>query len=267
MFILEFSGFRGGNLNGDQHSFKRFVCPDGNITETGECDPNTPPEDGRVSIEEYEIRPDYAYKVAVEVKNYQVDQKSNIYMGNFSSKAGIPETPSFKKSTTQPTDIPSSSITVVLEVDNLNEKNGIIEWSALLISQVGCDNEEILYGKNADYCSDENPCPKSRSWSEVAHADCVKQYQTTNEQWNIVGIRDENGLAERSPIYYTIGTDKCALDKQEYCNGPLKPSTEYNVTLRIFTKNSYRDIHIITFTTGEYILHTKCLNIVITNSF
>lgn len=253
MFVLEFLGWRGGNLNGDQHKFNRLVCPDGNISTSGECSRNKPPEDGKVSIEEYEIRPDYSYSVAIEIKNYQVDQKSEIRLGNFSSKAGIPETPLFKEATVQATDIPSSSATVILQIQNLNEKNGLIEWSALLISQVGCDDEDVAQLKVADFCSELKPCPKSRSWSDVAHADCVKQYQTTNEQWNIASIREEKEITDQNTIHYTIGTDKCAVDKQEYCNGPLKPNTEYNVTLRIFTKNSYRDIHIITFTTGECI--------------
>lgn len=202
-------------------------------------------------IQESELRPDYNYKVEVEIKNYQVEQRSQIESAYFSSKAGLPEKPTFNKATTQETDIPSSSVTVVLQVESLNEKNGVIEWSALLVSQVGCDDEEVDHQKITGYCTDRDPCPKSRTWSEVAHADCVKQYRTTNEEWNIVGIDAKDGSPDQNTVYYTIGTDRCALDKQEYCNGPLKPSTDYNVTLRIYTKNSYRDIHIVTFTTGE----------------
>lgn len=251
MFILGFSGWRESELTEDKHTFHRLVCADGYITETGECNHRAPPRNGRIFIKESELRPDYQYKVAIEMKNYAVELRSDTDYAKFTSKAGLPEKPSFKKATTEVTDIPSSSVTVVLEVENLNEENGVIEWSALLVSQVGCDDEEVVHQKITGYCSELEPCPKSRTWSEVAHADCVKQYRTTNEQWNIVGVGEKDGSPDHNTVYYTIGTDKCPIDKQDYCNGPLKPSTDYNVTLRIFTKNSYRDIHIVIFTTGE----------------
>lgn len=232
----------------------RLVCVDGLIAEDGQCYHKSPSPSGRVAIRETELRPDYDYKVSIEVKNYEVRQKSKYSWGEFSSKAGLPEMPSFNKATTQETDVPSSSVTVVLQVENLNDKNGVIERAALLVAEVGCVDEEVIHQKITDYCSKDHPCPKSLSWSDVAHADCTKQYQTTNEKWNIVEADEKDASSDPDTVYYTIGSDKCAIDKAEYCNGPLKPSTEYNVTLRIFTKNSYRDIPITIFTTGKCIL-------------
>lgn len=253
MFILEFSGRRKGDYNGDRHSFMRLVCVDGSITVDGNCYRKSPLPSGRVTIQETELRPDYDYKVYIEVKNYEVSMKSKNNWGQFSSKAGLPEMPSFNKATTQETDVPSSSVTIVLKVENLNDKNGVIERSALLVQQVGCVDEEVIHQKITDYCTIDNPCPKSLSWSDVAHADCTKQYQTTNEKWNIVDVGEKDKSSEQDAVHFTIGSDKCAIDNAKYCNGPLKPSTEYNVTLRIFTKNSYRDIHITIFATGKYI--------------
>ncbi|KAL5288781.1 hypothetical protein ACFFRR_009161 [Megaselia abdita] len=253
MFDVRFSGKRKGNVSALPHEFKRLVCPDGSIPESEVCDHEKPRENGKISIVESNLYPDYNYTVAIQILNYQVDQPSVTRLEEFTSKAGLPETPEFKIKEITKTDVPSSTATVVLEVENLNDQNGLIERSALLVSQIGCDDEEVINRKDTDYISDDNPYPKPLSWSDVAHADCVQQYQTTNEEWNIVGVDGRDGSSDQKLVQYTIGTDKCAIDKEEYCNGPLKPSTYYNVTLRIFTRNSYRDIHVKDFSTESLI--------------
>lgn len=251
MFILEFSGERDG-FSDNKHSFKRKVCANGKITEDGNCYNTHPNENGSVFIEEANLLPDYNYNVDVTIKNEDVEDRSPINFLKFQSPSGIPEMPTFRKVGVKETEVPSSSIKVEIQVDQLNDENGIINRSALLVSEIGCDDEELANQKIFDYCTETKPCPKPLTWSEASQADCVKQYQTTNEDWNIIGVTEKDASSKSGSVSFTIGVEKCEIDQDFYCNGPLKPSTEYNVTLRIYTKNSYRDIHIDIFITRKY---------------
>lgn len=101
------------------------------------------------------------------------------------------------------------------------------------------------------------------SWND-AYANnkkkCVNQYQSTQIRWNPL-----SGLhANETYITYTIGNRKCpetlpdmcpnsgeCASKKIYCNGPLKPATEYYLVLRFFSRSGYNDVALLEFATDS----------------
>jgi hypothetical protein len=81
-----------------------------------------------------------------------------------------------------------------------------------------------------------------KSWKDVENKNCKPQYQIKefNEKEEKLKTNSEN-------FFYTIGTEKC--DSKRYCNGELKPGTNYKLTLRVFTSAGFADSVFVPFET------------------
>ncbi|XP_025205820.1 tyrosine-protein phosphatase 10D isoform X2 [Melanaphis sacchari] len=88
--------------------------------------------------------------------------------------------------------------------------------------------------------------PPMRTWAEAAPYPFILAYQTTPDQW--MPFKDQNDEV------FDIGADNtCSInDKKSYCNGPLRPVTNYRLKLRAFTADGFQDSWTVPFTTrGE----------------
>ncbi|KFB37699.1 AGAP011650-PA-like protein [Anopheles sinensis] len=96
------------------------------------------------------------------------------------------------------------------------------------------------------------------NWHGVINTPCVKQYQTTPVRWNPMTTASRSD----DPIEYVIGREQCneekchgeeCNDKNQYCNGPLKPGTEYALVVRVFSRSAYSDSPFRSFRTDSLI--------------
>lgn len=125
-------------------------------------------------------------------------------------------------------------------------------YVALLLSQKSCAGTPVMtYNVSKSW-------PNVASWDEVG-GDCIYQYQTTPKHWN----PDEDNQNKRADnvedISFTIGIDKCPDESKRYCNGPLRPDTEYHMVVRLFTTSGYNDAALLEFKTQAAIKVTLIL--------
>lgn len=59
---------------------------------------------------------------------------------------------------------------------------------------------------------------------------------------------------QKDTIFYDIGADEtCRInDEKNYCNGPLRPMTNYRLKLRAFTTNGFQDSWTVPFSIREF---------------
>lgn len=141
-------------------------------------------------------------------------------------------------------DAPNPTKTAKISLsENIFESDvGSIMYVALLLSERHCQPDPVPE-RNLSVA-----WPLVPSWAEVSHMPCIVQYQTTPKAWNPISQTTRSGRDDEH-ISYVIGSDDCGV-VQEYCNGPLKPGTEYALVVRIFTQSGYSDSAIQIFHTG-----------------
>ncbi|XP_017960654.1 phosphatidylinositol phosphatase PTPRQ [Drosophila navojoa] len=240
-FVLHITGVRAER----QISYQEGVAPDNHDRE------------GRMSHSITNLLPEVEYTVRVAVKTRNVDTLSASESKVWESPAGLPsglddDIVGKMRVSAYDTNHPTSSAIVNLPRDILNSESGKIKYVALLLSQKHCaDKPKLTYNVSKSW-------PPVASWDEVG-GDCIHQYQTTPERWN---PNDEIhiGRADKSEdITFIIGTDKCPDQTKRYCNGPLKPNTEYHMVVRLFTSSGYNDAALLEFKTEAAIKVTIIL--------
>ncbi|XP_037826441.1 receptor-type tyrosine-protein phosphatase eta isoform X1 [Lucilia sericata] len=236
-FLLEFTGSR---QDYDTVHFQREFQAEFN-------------SDGVVIFNETNLRPEYSYSVSVSVKTKDVDIFSTAVRDKFESPAGIPnklEVADINKSRVEAYENsnPSKTAIVRFPADILESDSGTIMYVALLLSQKDCDKIQLRYGAMNTILE----WPTTKSWNNVyedKNSDCITQYQTTPAHWNPRSRR----AATSNEIEFVIGTEDCVGSSSAYCNGPLKPDTEYSLVIRLFTKSGYNDAAILEFRTDALI--------------
>ncbi|XP_075165181.1 protein tyrosine phosphatase 52F [Haematobia irritans] len=236
-FLVHFNGIRPGF---DDHIFQRTVEPHFN-------------EKGLITYNEAELKPEYNYSVNVSVKINSVDAYSDHASVSFESPAGIPrsmdnETLERARVEAHQNSNPSKIAVVRFPAEILSSDYGTILYVALLLSQKNCNQEPELKFGAMDTAMN---WPNVKSWGEVygnRNSDCIEQYQTTPVRWKPT---DSNSRSTNE-IEFVIGTDDCA-GTTRICNGPLKPDTEYDLVIRLFTKSGYNDAALLDFRTEALI--------------
>ncbi|XP_055854134.1 receptor-type tyrosine-protein phosphatase H [Episyrphus balteatus] len=203
---------------------------------------------GYMNFIETDLSPEYQYDVTISVRNKDVLKTSEAKLLTFDSPAGIPDKiEDISAAKVNPFDAsnPTSSAVVRFSADLLNSEAGTIQYAALLLSQKNCNPEPKLLVGALD---SSNEWPDSESWTDAySNADCIKQYQTTPIRWQPIQPRSGN------IIEYTVGAESCSNISKRYCNGPLKPDTEYQMVIRLFTKSSFSDAGVLEFKTDSLI--------------
>ncbi|XP_037949787.1 phosphatidylinositol phosphatase PTPRQ [Teleopsis dalmanni] len=259
-FLVKFVGVRE---NYGTESFTRHIKPEYN-------------RHGKMVHNETDLKPQYQYKVSVEVQTKDVDRLSDEEWGYFDAPAGIPKKLSSDEvSLTQVSayeaDNPTISAKVRFPKDILESESGSVLYVALLISEKSCNPEPQLVYAAMD---SRNIWPNSLNWVEVYEESnaCISQYQTTPLRWDPLdqktnefksSISGSRELDDDDFITYTIGSDKCKGSMERYCNGPLRADTEYYLVIRLFTKSGYSDAVMLEFKTDSLIQLTIILSSVI----
>jgi len=70
--------------------------------------------------------------------------------------------------------------------------------------------------------------------------------------YNVIIVSYVRRLDQNDGVF-DIGTDdSCSInDKKSYCNGPLRPVTNYRLKLRAFTADGFQDSWTVPFTTRK----------------
>uniref|UniRef100_A0A8D8B6L2 protein-tyrosine-phosphatase n=1 Tax=Culex pipiens TaxID=7175 RepID=A0A8D8B6L2_CULPI len=194
------------------------------------------------------LEPEYVYNVSLVVFVEDVDNHSTPLYLEFRAPAGIPE---FKEDVSwgsvnvmgapNPTHTAKISLSEII----FDSEVGNIKYVALLLSERHCqadpERKRALSGA----------WPDMASWADVYHLECSPQYQTTPKLWDPIAARRYFGRSDEQ-IMFVIGSETCD-DGREYCNGPLKPGTEYALIVRIFTDSGFSDSPIQYFQTDSLI--------------
>ncbi|XP_065077843.1 phosphatidylinositol phosphatase PTPRQ-like [Ochlerotatus camptorhynchus] len=242
-FSGQFIGYKGAF----EHTFgwTRTIDPSDEILET-------------YSLTEERLEPELQYNVSIMVFVEDVGNHSNAKFLSFLSPAGIPNiTNEINWGTVNVMNAPNPTRTARIWIsDFIFQSNvGSITNVALLVSERHCQADPVPK-RNLSI-----EWPDVLSWKVAAQMPCIPQYQTTPKQWNPIETRKRAGR-QTAEVEYIIGKDHCEED-QEYCNGALKPGTEYALIVRIFTNSGYSDSTIQFFQTDSLIQ----LTVIVTSIF
>ncbi|XP_058466435.1 receptor-type tyrosine-protein phosphatase F [Malaya genurostris] len=237
-FMGQFLGYRDGlehNLD-----WSRTLAPEESLSE-------------KYSFVEHRLEPEFHYNVSIMVFVDNVYNHSEPRFLSFDSPAGIPELKEdISWGTVNVLDAPNPTRTVRISLSEVifNSSSGSIEHVALLLSERHCQEDPIPRRNHSE------GWPQLLSWSDVASLPCTAQYQTTPKQWNPLSRPSSKFIPYPKhnliPIDYIIGNEICH-DESEYCNGPLKPGTEYALFLRVYTKSGFSDSAMQVFRTDSLI--------------
>uniref|UniRef100_A0A7G3AVK5 protein-tyrosine-phosphatase n=1 Tax=Lutzomyia longipalpis TaxID=7200 RepID=A0A7G3AVK5_LUTLO len=203
-----------------------------------------------------DLRPEYQYKVTIRARVREIAISSDSTMKEFYSPAGIPDTFGIENWATinvfsSPN--PTRSADVAISEKLFNSSAGEIISVALLVSECGCqDDPKPLYGVvESDSCS-----MAVMRWQEAIDFACIPQYQTTCIRWPPNFEKSEAG-----EFIFTIGQDDCE-DAEGFCNGHLRPNTEYSVVIRTFTRHGFSDSAVMHFRTDALVALAVIIGIV-----
>ncbi|XP_058126243.1 phosphatidylinositol phosphatase PTPRQ-like [Anopheles ziemanni] len=196
------------------------------------------------------LKPEYTYTVLISVEVADVAEQSPETTISFQSPAGIPtinQTEDLLNVNVRDAPNPTNTAKIVLGKINLASDIGSIRYMALLISERGC-REDPEPRTGLMNTTGDIQWPKMLDWHRVSNMHCVEQYQTTPEFWNPINATSRADAR----IEYVVGEEQCK-DGKIYCNGPLKPGTEYALIVRVFSRSGFSDSSFQSFRTDSLI--------------
>ncbi|XP_055532783.1 phosphatidylinositol phosphatase PTPRQ [Wyeomyia smithii] len=199
---------------------------------------------------EHRLEPEFQYNVSILVFVNDVANHSHPKFLSFESPAGIPvikDDINWGTVDVMEAPNPTQTAKISLSQDIFDSQVGSIRHVALLLSERRCQADPIP-SRNLS-----TGWPDLLSWSQVFGMHCTAQYQTTPQEWSPVQVVSTNQQTrEQAPVVYVIGNETCE-DRQGYCNGPLKPGTEYALVVRVFTQSGFSDSALQFFQTDSLI--------------
>ncbi|KFB37705.1 AGAP011650-PA-like protein [Anopheles sinensis] len=100
-------------------------------------------------------------------------------------------------------------------------------YLALLVSERHCQRDPLPRTEIRNH-TQSIQWPNTSTWFEASNMECVAQYQTSSEFWDPISRPFD--VRTSFVIKYTIGQMQCS-SSHDYCNGPLRPGTDYTVIL------------------------------------
>ncbi|KAL3882801.1 hypothetical protein ACJMK2_029108, partial [Sinanodonta woodiana] len=163
---------------------------------------------------------------------------------NATIKSGAPEHPTIplSKSTVQVSD-PTRQIAVNLPVSSFlcNTEYGFVERQGVVVAQYSKATDVPFRGNASDF---EGKLKSYRSWRDIRNDDIFPPYRATPNEWKPVEQCGSQARRKRSTgtgdlpdvVSFIIGNDTdCAGTSQHFCNGYLKPNSEYSVRVFVCT--------------------------------
>lgn len=88
---------------------------------------------------------------------------------------------------------------------------------------------------------------KLNNWKDYSDDRCIEQYVTAEIYLNETESKDSS----QQKFDFTIGNQSCNGSANEICNGFLRPSTKYAVTVRGYTSHGFSDSTYIQYKTEK----------------
>lgn len=165
-------GFRivaeGYRINYDTHTLEYFVKATGNSS---------------YAFDIKDFKPSYGYNTTIVPVTANVDKPNKLVFIYVQTKPGVPKANDYTNwgyiDTTQ---APNPTTTAFVSVDSwvLQSDEGDISWMAILISELGCQDDPV---PKSEILEEGDEWPFTLKWHEVYDKECVPQYQATPKQW------------------------------------------------------------------------------------
>ncbi|VVC45169.1 Fibronectin type III,Protein-tyrosine phosphatase-like,PTP type protein phosphatase,Tyrosine [Cinara cedri] len=191
------------------------------------------------------LLPEYTYLCTIKPISYAVETSGQEQLIRFSTQSTSPGLPlkydTFRRLRVTVSESYLTQVRLSIPGDLFSNANGNIQYYSIIVYQDGGFPDKPERGIINHY--DVWP-PVMRSWAEASPYPFILPYQTTPDKW--MPFKNKNDAV------FDIGIDeKCSINDEQknYCNGPLRPVTDYRLKLRAFTSNGYQDSWTVPFTT------------------
>ncbi|XP_050536508.1 tyrosine-protein phosphatase 10D-like isoform X3 [Daktulosphaira vitifoliae] len=198
------------------------------------------------------LLPAYNYRFTVAAITYDVEvvgQDNSILFTTLSTSPNLPskyDTHRYLRVTVYENYL--TRVRVNISTKLFSNLNGTIRSYSIIVLQDGGFPDIPERGERND--QDKWP-PELKTWAMAAPYPFILAYQTTPNGWMPFNVLDQTD----DQAIFDIGVDdSCHIsDVNIYCNGPLRPGTNYRMKLRVFTDHGFQDSWTVPFTTpGKY---------------
>ncbi|XP_065159386.1 phosphatidylinositol phosphatase PTPRQ-like isoform X3 [Atheta coriaria] len=191
-------------------------------------------QDNSTFFEISDMKYESTYRVDVNVVT-KGDWKSRDEFCDVKTKSDKPNPPNLNKSEVI-AHIYDKQVEVMLRDDYFDNSHGEVKFFALLVGLA--TKWETKNNLDSGYW-DGIKWPNDEFWNEEG-----LPYQATPAKWQPL-----KGTIQK--FFFKLGTQNCTGKNNEFCNGPLKPNTEYVLAIRGYTTNGYQISNKLRFVTQD----------------
>ncbi|XP_050442897.1 phosphatidylinositol phosphatase PTPRQ-like isoform X3 [Adelges cooleyi] len=196
----------------------------------------------------HNLSPEYSYHFTVAPITFGVEppgQDKTIQFTTLSTSPGPPNVyETYRSLRVTVSENQLTQVRVFLSAKLFSNINGTIRSYSIIVYQDGGFPDVPEKGERTAFGIWP---PKMRTWAEASPYPFILAYQTTANGWMPF-------IDQTTEVSFDVGADMtCRIsDRSDYCNGPLRPVTDYRLKLRAFTEHGFQDSWAVPFTTpGE----------------
>lgn len=187
---------------------------------------------------ELTVKPGYSYSIIVKAFTVAPGPATTTH---FTSKTYAPE---FKsdlneemKRPNKSNQIDQHSLTVEFPTNPFTEKNGrIINYTVLVATT---NKKELNQSSVLPNWYQFNKNPSINAYQVISN--CTNLYQVNNTCNKKTTTSRMKRSTDMKSVKFKIGVDDCSKENSSYCNGYLKPGTNYYVKVRAYTHDAFQD--------------------------
>lgn len=153
--------------------------------------------------------------------------------------------------------IDQHSLTVEFPTNPFTDKNGrIINYTVLVATT---NKKELNQSSVLPNWYQFNKNPSINAYQVISN--CTNLYQVNNTCNKKTTTSRMKRSTDMKSVKFKIGVDDCSKENSSYCNGYLKPGTNYYVKVRAYTHDAFQDtpfsMAIQTESESEYFICNK----------
>ncbi|XP_022183704.1 phosphatidylinositol phosphatase PTPRQ isoform X1 [Myzus persicae] len=198
-----------------------------------------------------QLLPEYTYVCTVVAITDSVENPGQDKRIRFITPSTSPDLPNkydtYRNLRVTVSDSHLTQVRLSIPGDLFTSSSGNIQYYSIIVYQDGGFPDKPEHGNrlnNPRQQMDNDVWPPvMRTWAEAAPYPFILAYQTTPDRW--MPFKDQN-----DGVFDIGADDTCSIhDQKSYCNGPLRPVTNYRLKLRAFTADGFQDSWTVPFTT------------------
>ncbi|XP_001944639.2 phosphatidylinositol phosphatase PTPRQ isoform X1 [Acyrthosiphon pisum] len=198
-----------------------------------------------------QLLPEYTYVCTVAAITDSVENPGQDKRIRFITPSTSPDLPNkydtYRKLRVTVSDSHLTQVHLSIPGDLFTSTSGNILYYSIIVYQDGGFPDKPEHGNRLNnprqQMDDDVWPPVMRTWAEAAPYPFILAYQTTPDRW--MPFKDQN-----DGVFDIGADDTCSInDMKSYCNGPLRPVTNYRLKLRAFTADGFQDSWTVPFTT------------------